>query len=487
MSPNEFEAHRVAKLRDLQSLGVDPYGARFPDAMPIAQVLASFQEESPCRVRAAGRISLMRAMGKATFAHIKDRTGSVQVFFQLDRLGEEAFRIQGLLELGDLVGVEGELRKTRTGEITIFVDSLQVLAKALLSPPEKWHGLRDSEIRYRRRYVDLFANQEVLDCFMLRFRLMDALRSFLSERGFLEVETPMMQAVPGGAAAKPFITHHNTLDMDLYLRVAPELYLKRLLVGGLERVFEVGRNFRNEGIDRQHNPEFTSVEVYQAYADYTDMMALAESLVRHLAAQVDAGAVLPFGEHMIDYASPFRRVSYAGAFEEANGFPMSDRKRVLARAAEMGLEAGALDYSILVDRIFEASVEEKIVQPTFIMDYPSAICPLTRPKAEDPDVAERWDLLIAGMEIGPAYSELSDPQLQQEKFCQQLKGLDEEEATMRTVDADFIRALAYGMPPAGGMGLGIDRLVMLMANKPGIREVILFPLLRPEEGDGAEG
>ncbi|MDP6108057.1 MAG: lysine--tRNA ligase, partial [Candidatus Brocadiia bacterium] len=420
MQGRDYEENRLAKLQELRRLGIDPYGSRFAGVQPIAEVLAAFEEGKPKAVRAAGRIMLLRPMGKASFVQLKDRTGAIQVFFQRDRLGEENFHVQKQLQPGDLVGVCGELKKTRTGEITIFVDEFTVLAKALLSPPEKWHGLRDPDIRYRRRYVDLFANPEVMEEFLVRSRIVEAVRAFLRERGFLEVETPMMQPLAGGAAARPFITHHNALDMDLYLRVAPELYLKRLLVGGMERVFELNRNFRNEGIDRQHNPEFTTLELYQAYADYTDMMELTESLVRALARQVEPSGNIPFGEHVIDYASPFRRVVYAEAFAEANGFPAGDTDRVRTRAKEMGIEPQGKAAEVVLNAVFEMTVEDKIVQPTFILDYPAALCPLTRPKADDPRVAERWDLIIGGMEIGPAYSELNDPELQEKMFREQL-------------------------------------------------------------------
>jgi lysyl-tRNA synthetase class 2 len=482
-----LEEHRLAKLAELRRLGIDPYGSRFEGARPIAELRDAFEEGNPKGVRAAGRIMLLRAMGKATFAHVRDRSGDIQVYFQANRLGEEKFHVHKQLQAGDLVGVEGELGKTRTGEITIFLNDFRVLCKALLSPPEKWHGLRDQDIRYRRRYVDLFANRDVMEGFRTRCRIVNAIRTFLSERGFLEVETPMMQPVAGGAAARPFTTHHNALDIDLYLRVAPELYLKRLLVGGMERVFEINRNFRNEGLDRRHNPEFTALEVYQAYGDYTDMMELAESLIRKLALDADPGGRIAFGSEVIDYASAFRKVRYADAFREANGFPLTDAERVRERAADLQIDPNGVADELLADRVFEATVEEKIVQPTFILDYPAVLSPLTKPRADDPAVAQRWDLFIAGMEIGPAYTELNDPQLQEEKFVQQLAGLDEEDQTLRTVDADFLRALAYGMPPAGGLGLGIDRLIMLLTGREAIREVILFPLLRPEEGLAEEG
>jgi lysyl-tRNA synthetase class 2 len=479
---NEQEDFRVAKLNELKRLGVEPYGCRFPDVEPIASIRGSFDETRPRKARTAGRITNLRSMGKATFLDIKDRSGKIQVLIQKNKVGDRAFEIHKQLEPGDIIGVEGELARTRTGELTIFTESFTVLAKALISPPEKWHGLRDTDIRYRRRYVDLFANAQVLDCFLKRSLIVDGIREFLRARGFIEVETPMMHPVAGGAAAEPFITHHNALDMDLFLRVAPELYLKRLLVGGMERVFEINRNFRNEGLDRRHNPEFTTVEVYQAYGDYTDMMQLAEELIRSLALKIDPSGKLPFGDEVIDYASPFRKVTYHEVFAQVNGFPASDIRRVREVARKLEINERALGDELVLGEVFEKTVEEELVQPTFVVDFPAALCPLARPKAGNPALAERWDLYIAGMEIGPAYSELNDPLLQEQKFHEQLRGLDRAESTLRTVDYDFIRALSYGMPPAGGLGIGVDRLVMLLTNNPAIREVILFPLLRPEEG-----
>ncbi len=481
MSLIEYEDFRLDSLQELRERGVDPFGSRFPDTEPIADVLDQFEEDNPKTVRTAGRITNVREMGKATFMDIKDYSGSIQLFFQQKRLGEEQFEIHEHFQPGDLVGVDGDLTKTRTDEITIFVDDFTFLTKALRRPPEKWHGLKDPETRYRQRYLDLFANDEVMDCFLQRSEIISQIRDFLESSDFMEVETPMMQSVPGGAAARPFVTHHNALDLDLYLRVAPELYLKRLLVGGMDRVFEINRNFRNEGIDRQHNPEFTSLELYQAYADYTDMMELTESLIRSLALEIDPDGQLPFGDHVIDYASSFRKVDYATAFEEANGFPIDDHQRLVERAEELDISTEDIGHELLLENVFEATVEDEIIQPTFIMDYPAALSPLTRPKEDNPDIAERWDLIIGGMELGPAYTELNDPRLQEEKFLQQLEGEDQAEETFRSVDHDFLRALAHGMPPAGGMGLGIDRLVMLLTDNPAIREVVLFPLLRPVE------
>ncbi len=481
MSIIEPEAFRMEKARHLENKGIDPFGGRFPDTVPIHNLISSYEKLQDTTVRAAGRITNLRAMGKASFVDVKDRSGSIQTFFQLKRLGEDTFDTHDALQPGDIIGVEGELTKTRSGEITVFVDRFEVLTKALLRPPEKWHGLKDPELRYRRRYLDLFSSDQAMECFMKRSQIVDRIRRFLTDRNFLEVETPMMQSVAGGAAAEPFVTHHKALDIDLFLRVAPELYLKRLLVGGMEQVFEINRNFRNEGIDRQHNPEFTSLELYQAYADYTDMMELTEELIRRLALSIKEDGQLPFGDHTIDYAGSFNKIDYSRAFEEANGFPPEDAEKIKARAAELQVDVEGLAPELAANRIFEHTVEDSLMQPTFIMDYPAALSPLTKPKKDRPNVAERWDLIIGGMEIGPAYTELNDPGLQEENFRQQLQGQDAAEDTFRSIDHDFLRALAHGMPPAGGLGLGIDRLVMLLTNKTAIREVILFPLLRPAE------
>ncbi len=474
----EPEDFRLAKLEELRRLGVDPYSGGFPDARPIGPLVEEFDSLEGSSVRAAGRITHLRAMGKATFANIRDWTGSVQVFFQLNKLGQERFHVQQQLEPGDIVGVEGELMKTRTGEKTIFVQEFSILSKALLSPPEKWHGLRDVETRYRRRYVDLFANPEVAEAFRTRSRIVRCIREFMQGRGFIEVETPMMQPVAGGAAARPFQTHHNALDMDLYLRIAPELYLKRLLVGGLEMVFEINRNFRNEGIDSQHNPEFTMMECYQAFGDYTTMMELLEGLVVNLAQAVCGSLVVPFGEAEIDLTPPWPRRSFWDLLKEHTGLERGDEAAIRARAAEMQ-EAGAATQhpEYLAYHIFEKTVEEHLVDPVFVIDYPKSISPLARAKAGDEGLAERFEMFLARMEIAPAYSELNDPQEQEKRFLEQV-GTEEEREQL---DRDFLRALHYGMPPAGGMGVGIDRLVMALTNQTSIRDVILFPLLRPEE------
>ncbi|MHC4788664.1 MAG: lysine--tRNA ligase [Planctomycetota bacterium] len=474
IGPEDF---RLAKLQELRRLGIDPYGGRFPHAVPLGELVDGFDELEGSKVRAAGRITNLRAMGKASFLDIKDLSGRIQLLFQLDRLGPDQFHVHEQLEPGDLLGVEGELSRTRTGEVTIFVDEFRMLAKALLSPPEKWHGLRDRETRCRQRYVDLFTNDEVMDCFLKRSRIVRGIREFLQQRGFIEVETPMMQPIAGGAAAEPFLTHHNALDMDLYLRIAPELYLKRLLVGGMEKVFEVNRNFRNEGISSQHNPEFTMLELYEAYGDYETMMELTEELIVHLARDVCGSLRVTFGEGEIDLGLPWPRRRFWELLAEHAGVERGEEAAMRARADQLGMEGAHTDHpDYLAYRIFEKVVEKHLPDPTFVIDYPKSISPLARATAEDEELAQRFELYIGGMELAAAYTELNDPQEQERRFLAQVGREEERER----IDADFLRALAYGMPPAGGMGLGIDRLVMILTDRPSIREVILFPLLRPE-------
>ncbi len=478
MSFIEPEDFRLDKLRRLRELGVDPYGGRFPDTTPLARLVEDFEQREGQAVRAAGRITNQRRMGRASFMDIKDWTGSIQVFFQLDRLGEEKFEIHEQLDAGDLVGVQGQLTKTRTGEITVFVDEFSTLAKALLNPPEKWHGLRDQELRYRRRCVDLFTNDDVMRCFMKRAEIVRAIRAFLDARGFIEVETPMMQTVPGGAAARPFRTHHNALDIDLYLRIAPELYLKRLLVGGMEKVFEINRNFRNEGISTQHNPEFTMLEVYESYGDYESMMELTERLIVHLARDVCGSLTLPFGEHQIDYSPPWPRRQFWDLLEKKTGVARGEEAAIRQLAEQQQVEGARSEHpEWLAYHVFEKTVESELIDPVFVVGYPKSISPLATEEPDDPGLAQRFELYIGGMEMAPAYTELNDPLEQEQRFLEQV-GSEEER---QDIDADFLQALAYGMPPAGGLGIGIDRLVMALANRTSIREVILFPLLRPTD------
>ena len=475
---SEYEQARLDKVAKLNELGVDPYGGKFPDTEPLQAIAERYDPENEEQiVRGAGRIILLREFGKLSFVTIRDQGGTLQIGLSKSFLGDR-YAIAKLLDLGDIVGVEGKLGKTKKGEITIWVTDLTLLCKATLPPPEKWHGLQDVELRYRRRYVDLFVNPDVMATFKDRVGIIQTMRQFLQDRGFLEVETPMMQSIAGGAAARPFVTHHNTLDMDLYLRIAPELYLKRLLVGGMEKVFEVNRNFRNEGISTQHNPEFTMCELYQAYADYNVMMDLIEELVCLMVQQRSADMKLQFNGKSIDYSKPWSRKTYAELFAEHVGCETTDIAAVREKAQKLEIDEKDMDDTVVVNEVFENMVEDKFIDPTFVIDYPAALCPLTRRKEGDPNIAERFELFVASMEIANAYTELNDPAVQEENFRVQLRGQEE---TMATMDEDFITALKYGMPPAGGMGIGIDRLVMLLTVSSSIRDVILFPLLRPNE------
>ncbi len=459
---------------------MDPYGHRVDGVEPAQAVKDRFVDDDPDQhACCAGRIVLLRDIGRLIFLTLRDRSGTIQVGLSKKQLGSQ-WDLAKLLELGDLIAAAGTVARTKTGEITIWPaeGGLTFLSKCLCPPPEKFHGLADVDQRYRQRYVDLWANPEVMDRFLRRSAIVATIRQFLHERGFVEVETPMMQAIAGGAAAKPFITHHNSLDLDLYLRIAPELFLKRLLVGGMERVFEINRNFRNEGLSRQHNPEFTMIEVYQAYADYRVMMDLTETLICTCAEQHAGGLHLSFGDLQIDLTQPWRRATYAELLAEYAGCTMDDIPAVRAKARSLGIDEAGMDDLVVVNEVFEATVEDKLINPTFVMDYPAALCPLTRRKADRPEIAERFELFVAGMELANAYTELNDPAVQEENFRIQLRG---QEDSMAKMDTDFIQALKYGMPPAGGLGIGIDRLVMILTGATSIRDVILFPLLKPKD------
>ncbi len=480
---SKLEQQRREKRGQIGQLGADPYGGRFEGAEPAASVRGRYTEgQEGQRGRCAGRIVLLRDIGKLIFMTLRDSSGTMQLGLSKKLLAGQ-WELIKKLDLGDLVGAEGTLGTTKTGELTIWVEHLTMLSKALLPPPEKFHGLADVDLRYRRRYVDLWANPEVMERFQRRSAMTASIRGFLQARGFLEVETPMMQTVAGGAAARPFITHHNTLDLDLYLRIAPELFLKRLLVGGMEKVFEINRNFRNEGLSTRHNPEFTMMELYQAYADYHDMMDLTESLIGHLIETHCAGSVLPFGEMEIDFSRPWRRARYADLLAEYAGCDIEDLPAVRKKARELNLDETGMDDAVVINEVFEATVESHLVPPTFVLDYPAALCPLTKQSAADPRWAERFELFAGAMELANAYTELNDPDVQEANFRRQLRGLSADE-TMAKMDGDFITALKYGMPPAGGLGIGIDRLIMLLTNATSIRDVILFPLLKPA-GSGA--
>ncbi len=417
-----------------------------------------------------------RVMGKSTFADLKDESGRIQMYGKKDELGEQGLDFFSALSLGDILGIEGSLFVTRMGEKSIKVEKFQRLSKIVRTLPEKWHGLKDVETRYRHRYIDLIVNDEVRQTFKARSQILREMRKFLDGQGFMEVETPMMQPIPGGARAKPFVTHHNTLHTDLYLRVAPELYLKRLLVGGFEKVYEMNRNFRNEGISTRHNPEFTMLELYQAYADYTDMMSMTEGLITHLVQFLYGKEDIPYGDRLIHFKRPWKKISFYAALEEKTG--INFRKTDIREAAhKLGVEvAPETDGVDILNEIFGQKVEGDLWDPTFVIDYPTVMTPLAKAKEEDPDLVYRFELFIANMEVANAFSELNDPVVQRERLIAQKEMIGEH----KVVDEDFLMALEYAMPPAGGLGIGIDRLVMLLTNQHSIRDVILFPQLKPE-------
>jgi lysyl-tRNA synthetase class 2 len=478
---DSFEASRTEKLHRIEELGIDPWGGRFDGHQPLAKIRALQPDATPPqRVRAAGRIVQRRGMGKAQFLDIKDWSDRIQVYVGQKQLGEAAWALTQHLDLGDLLGVDGELKLTRTGELTIFADAIQILGKSLLPHPDKWAGMQDMEYRLRHRYLDLIHSPEVLARSLKRIKIVHCIRSYLDRQGYWEIETPTLHAIAGGAAARPFVTHHNALDINLFLRIALELHLKRLLVGGMEKVYEIGRVFRNEGIDARHNPEFTMLELYQAYGDYRTMMELTEGLIVACVEALGGGLQLPYGEQTVDYTPPWQRATYAELFHKYVGVPMTDAGAVRGAAEQAGLAAANKHPDVLVHQLFEARVEDKLAGPVFVYDYPAALCPLTKRRRDDPTLAERFELYIHGMELANAYTELNDPQMQEATFRMQLAGLPEEESMAR-MDEDFVRALRYGMPPAGGLGIGIDRLIMLLTNTQSIRDVILFPLLRPEK------
>ncbi len=490
-----LETARREKLQRIQDLGIDPWGGRFDDHLPIGQIRAREdeivvepvgdcetgkppQQHGP-KVRAAGRIVLRRKAGKLFFLDIRDWTGQIQLLIGKKQVGEQDWELAQNLDLGDLIGVDGELNRTRTGELTIFVEDLHILSKSIETPPAKHKGMTDPELRQRMRYLDLIHGEGVLQRFLRRTQIVQSIRNTLCNERFVEVEGPTLHSIAGGAAARPFTTHHNALDIDLFLRIALELHLKRLLVGGIERVYELGRVYRNEGISPRHNPEFTMLEVYQAYGNYETMMDLTEKLIVEAVRATGQDLKLPWGEAQIDLTPPWSRKTYDELFTEHTGVATDDQAAVAAYARQIGLETAGKHPDVIKNEVFEARVEDQLTGPVFVLDYPSSICPLTKRKADNPAVAERFELFLQGMEVANAYTELNDPDLQETLFSKQLDGLAEEDS-MAKMDHDFIRALRHGMPPAGGLGIGIDRLVMLLTNCQTIRDVILFPLLRPE-------
>ena len=544
----KVQADRINKLDAIRAMGIDPYGWRYKTAEDISSILERYVDGAEGQqADAAGRLVLIRDMGKMIFATLRDQSGQMQIALRKNKLDEQTWKLARLLDLGDIAAAAGPLERTRTGEITIWADHLTLLSKSLNPMPEKFHGLQDIEARTRQRYVDLMTNPDSMARFRKRVAIVDHIRRKLNDRGYLEVDTPVLQPIYGGAAARPFTTHHNALDMELFLRISPELYLKRLLVGGMNRVYEFSRNFRNEGIDASHNPEFTLLELYEAYADYEVMMEITEELIstaaelftpqvsaegermegearrldtacestdnavaagkvpadkaaaanerrrreadqlrktakvyRQAAAMIANGRVaLPFGDIVIDYTTPWRRATYDDLLTEHAGVSMKDPAACREKARQMGIEESNKDDAVVINQVFEGTVEHHLVQPTFVRDYPAELCPLTRRDPNDPSIALRFEAFIANMELGNAYTELNDPAVQEANLAGQVRGEADGE-TMRVTDDDFIDALRHGMPPAGGLGIGIDRVVMLLTNTRSIRDVILFPLLRPE-------
>src|SRR5579859_3342110 len=502
--PREQFDQRLKKLAQIEELGYE----RFPREYRWNETAASVVEkygaksaeelkEDPRKIRVAGRLVSMRLMGKAGFAHLQGSGKRIQIYAKKDVLGERAFALFQLLDLGDLIGVEGHLFRTKTGELTIWVEELEFLSKALLPLPEKWHGLTDVELRYRQRYLDLIANDKSREVFVTRARIVQELRRFFDGRGYIEVETPMMHPIAGGATARPFTTHHNTLDINLYLRIAPELYLKRLTVGGFDRVYEINRNFRNEGISTRHNPEFTMLEFYQAYTDYRGVMDLTQKLITQAAIEVTGGTKTKWGDGEIDWSEAnWRRLTRgeaiiqywpqsAGAKPTLADFATHDSVKALVQRFNSGHSHMPYDPNEPAGKttaaLFEAVAEEHLTQPTIIYEFPTAVSPLSKQKAEEPDWTERWEIYIGQMEISNGFSELNDPVDQRRRFEGQLKERERGDEEAHQMDEDYIRALSYGMPPAGGVGVGIDRLIMLLTNSQSIRDVILFPLLRPEK------
>ncbi len=500
---------RRDKLKQIEALGQQSYPRQYKFTHTIPQILTEYSDktaeqlENPrVNVRVAGRIMAIRLMGKAGFAHLQQGGQKLQIYVKKDAVGDKGFELYKLLDLGDHIGVSGYLFRTRTGELTVHVEEITFLAKDLLPLPEKWHGLTDVELRYRQRYVDLIMKPEVREVFLKRSKLVQSLRRYLDEHGFIEVETPMMQPIAGGAVAKPFKTHHNTLDMDLFLRVAPELYLKRLTVGGLDRVYEINRNFRNEGLGWRWNPEFTMLEFYQAYADFREVMDLTQNMIVQAAKDVTGASKTKWGEHEIDWAvSTWRRMTMreaiiqfwpekAGAKPQMSDFASHDSVKALVERFNAVHPHMAYDPSEptgkTVAALFEAVAEEHLVQPTIIYEFPAAVSPLSKNKPDEPDWVERFEIFAGQMEIANGFSELNDPEEQRRRFEQQLKQRERGDEEAHQMDEDYIRALSYGMPPAGGVGVGIDRLAMLLTDSHTIRDVILFPLLRPEKNSTTE-
>ena len=480
----DYLKHRLEKLESLRSEGINPYPYRFDKTHSSKQILDNFDEFSKdeINIKYAGRVISIRKFGKALFAHLSDHAGKIQVYAKKDDMGDK-FKLFKSVDIGDFIGVEGKVFLTQKGERSIKVKSVEILAKSLRPLPEKWHGLQDKELRYRRRYLDLIANPEIKEVFIKRANIIKEIRKFFDDRGFIEVETPVLQPLYGGATARPFVTHHNALDIDLYLRIADELYLKRLIIGGFEKVYEIAKDFRNEGMDKYHNPEFTMLEFYWAYADYNDLMDLLEEMYRHLAKTIVGTEEVQFGDHTIDFSKPFARLFFFESITRICGYEIIDMtEEELAKLADKfeidnsGLK-GRGDY---FDAFFSHFVEPHLNQPTFIIDYPKELSPLAKVHRNDPRLAERFEIFIAGFEFGNAFTELNDPQDQRRRLEAQSELIERGHEEAQPVDEDFIFALEHGMPPTAGYGIGIDRVAMLLTNSQSIRDIIFFPTMKPE-------
>lgn len=486
---NELRQIRLDKLRELQAAGKDPFTiTKAYPTISAAEITERFEELENTDVCICGRMMTRRDMGKANFIDVRDRSGRMQVYVRINDVGEDVFAEYKKWDLGDIIEVKGFVFRTRRGEISVHAKELRLLSKSLLPLPEKFHGLKDTDTRYRQRYLDLIVNPDVKDTFIKRSKIITSMRSYLDNLGFIEVETPMLNTIPGGASARPFITHHNALDLDMYMRIAPELYLKRLIVGGMEKVYEIGRQFRNEGMDVKHNPEFTTIELYEAYTDYHGMMDITEALIRNAAQQACGTLHLTYQGEEIDLESPFRRLTMLDAVKEYSGIDFAsfkgddDKAREVAK--ELGIEIKKTDrWGDILSEVFEEKVENELVQPTFIMDYPVEISPLTKRKPDAPELTERFELFITRREFANAYSELNDPIDQMERFRHQLELREAGDDEANMLDSDFVAALEYGMPPTGGMGMGIDRLTMLLTDSASIRDVLLFPTMKPLDSD----
>jgi lysyl-tRNA synthetase, class II len=483
---NEILKVRRMKLIELQENNKDPFKVvKYNVTHSTNQILDNFEQFEGLSVSIAGRLISKRGMGKASFSDLQDRDGKIQLYVKIDDVGAEPYEDFKKYDIGDIVGVKGDVFKTHKGEISVKVKEITLLTKSLQPLPEKWHGLKDTDLRYRQRYLDLIVNPEVRKTFITRSKIIKGIRKYLDDRGFLEVDTPLLNTIPGGAAAKPFITHHNTLDLDLYLRIAPELYLKRLIVGGLEKVYEMGRMFRNEGMSIKHNPEFSMMEVYEAYNDYKGMMELAEGIISTVSNEVLGSTKIMYQNQEIDLTPPWTRMTMTEAVKKYAGIDFDevlndDEARKIAKEKKVHLK-GNLTKGEILNCFFEEFVEEHLIQPTFIYDYPVEVSPLTKKKPDRPDLTERFEFFITSREMGNAYSELNDPIDQKERFDNQMKKRDSGDEEANMMDDDYVTALEYGLPPTGGMGIGIDRLIMLLTDSYSIRDVLLFPTMKPRE------